>query len=150
MSVDLELVVPVAAPAAAVFAGATDWDNQGQWMLGTRVKGTVQDGTGVGGGIEAFTGVGPLGFLDTMTITRWEPPYRCDVLHTGRVVRGTGVFAVRETGAATSDFIWSEQIDLPLGVLGRVGWVVVKPAFVLGVRLSLKRFARWVEAGQTT
>ena len=33
-------------------------------------------------------GAGPVGFWDTMIITRWEPPYRVDVLHTGAVVRG--------------------------------------------------------------
>lgn len=144
----LELVVPVAAPAADVFDAATDWDHQGEWMLGTRVRGTAQDGKGVGGGISAFTGIGRIGFLDTMVITRWEPPLRCDVLHTGRVVRGTGVFAVRSITPQTSEFVWSEELELPLGALGRAGWVLVRPAFTAGVRHSLKRFARWVEQGR--
>ncbi len=148
MTVALSITVPVAAPAAEVFAAATDWPGQGEWMLGTTVEATAQGGVGVGGGISAFTGVGRLGFLDTMVITRWEPPVRCDVLHTGRVVRGTGVFEVRPTGPATSDFVWSEELDLPLGALGRAGWVLVRPGFALGVRLSLRRFARWVEAGR--
>ena len=142
------LTVPVAAPAAAVFAGATDWDRQGEWMLGTRVRGTAQGGVGVGGGIEAFTGVGPLGFLDTMVITRWEPPHRCHVLHTGRLVRGTGWFDVEERGPDASVFVWREDLDLPLGALGRLGWPLVKPLFAAGVQLSLKRFARWVEAAR--
>jgi hypothetical protein len=144
----LELVVPVAAPAERVFAAATDWDHQGEWMLGTKVRGTDKGGVGVGGGISAFTGIGRLGFLDTMVITRWEPPVRCDVRHTGRVVRGTGVFEVRPTGPQSAEFVWSEDLVLPLGALGRVGWVLVRPGFVAGVRLSLKRFARWVEAGR--
>ncbi len=151
MSVSLELVVPVMAPADQVFAGATDWAGQSQWMLGTEVEATAQQGQGVGGGISAFTGVqtrfGRLGFLDTMVITRWEPPTRCDVLHTGRVVRGTGVFSVVPRGPQQADFVWREDLDLPLGALGRAGWVLVKPFFAAGVRLSLKRFARWVEAG---
>ena len=147
MTVSLTLTVPVAAPAERVFAGATDWEGQSQWMLGTTVEATDQDGIGVGGGISAFTGVGRLGFLDTMVITHWEPPVRCDVLHTGRVVRGTGVFEVRPLGPDRSEFVWSEELDLPLGALGRAGWVLVKPGFALGVKLSLKRFARWVEAG---
>ena len=41
-------------------------------VLGTEVRATEQGGVGVGGGIEAFTGVGRLGFLDTMVITEWD------------------------------------------------------------------------------
>lgn len=148
MAATLILRVPVAAPADDVFAGATDWAGQGQWMLGTRVKGTAQDGVGVGGGIEAFTGLGPLGFLDTMVITRWDPPVACHVLHTGRLVRGTGEFTVERRGAAASTFVWREDLDLPLGLLGRLGWPLVRPLFAFGVQVSLGRFARWVEAGR--
>ncbi len=144
----LVLTVPVAAPAAATWDGAVDWDRQGEWMLGTRVRGTAQDGVGVGGGIEAFTGVGPLGFLDTMVIEQWDPPRRCHVRHTGRLVRGTGTFSVEERGPQASVFVWREDLDLPLGALGRLGWPLVAPFFAFGVRLSLRRFARWVEAGQ--
>ena len=105
---------------------------------------------GVGGGIEAFTGVGPLGFLDTMVITRWDPPYACHVRHTGRLVRGTGTFEVREDGPRASTFVWGEQLDLPLGLLGRAGFALLRPLFVAGLRLSLRRFGRWVEAGRPT
>lgn len=143
---EIELSVDVDAPAEAVWAAAVDWDTQGDWMLGTRVAGTVQGGRGVGGGIEAFTGVGPLGFLDTMVITEWDAPRRCVVRHTGRVVRGGGVFEVVPLGPGRSRFVWSEQLDLPLGLLGRVGFALLRPLFVAGVRLSLKRFAEQVAA----
>lgn len=146
--VSLELSVDVDAPVEDTWAGAVDWDRQGQWMLGTLVRGTAQNGVGVGGGISAFTGIGRLGFTDTMQITVWEPPRRCHVLHTGRVVRGTGEFEVRERGTGRSTFVWREDLDLPLGALGRTGWPVVRPAFTAGVRASLRRFARWVEAGR--
>ena len=148
MTAHLELFVDVDATVEQTWAGATDWANQGAWMLGTAVKGTAQDGIGVGGGIEAFTGAGRLGFLDVMEITLWEPPHRCHVLHTGRVVRGTGEFEVRDRGQGRSTFVWREDLDLPLGVVGRLGWPVVRPAFAFGVQQSLKKFARWVEAGR--
>ena len=140
----LVLEVDVDAPVEATWAAATDWDRQGEWVLGTTVRGTAQQGQGVGGGIEAFTGVGPVGFLDTMEITLWEPPYRCGVLHTGRVVKGTGLFEVVDLGGGRSRFVWSEDLELPLGAVGRAGWPLVRPAFVAGLRRSLKRFAEWV------
>jgi uncharacterized protein YndB with AHSA1/START domain len=148
MTAFLELTVDVDAPVEQTWAGATDWAHQGEWMLGTRVRGTAQDGQGVGGGIEAFTGLGRLGFLDTMDITVWDPPYRCHVLHTGRVVRGTGEFEVRDRGEGRSTFVWREGLELPLGALGRAGWPLVRPVFAAGVQASLRKFARWVEAGR--
>jgi hypothetical protein len=150
MTTHLELRVDVDAPEHETFAGAVDWAGQGQWMLGTTVRPVSQGGQGVGARIEAWTGVGPLGFLDTMEITRWEPPRSCHVLHTGKVVKGTGAFDVEPRGPGRSTFVWSEELELPLGVLGRLGWPLVKPFFVFGVRLSLTRFARWVERGGST
>lgn len=143
----LVLSVDVDAPVSRTWEAAVDWDSQGEWMLGTRVRGTAQAGVGVGGGIEAFTGVGPLGFLDTMEITRWEPPRCCEVLHTGRLVRGTGTFTVEERPGDRSRFVWEESLVLPLGRLGRVGWLLLRPLFAAGVRMSLRRFARSVEEG---
>lgn len=148
MAAELVLHVDVDAPVAATWAGAVDWTGQGEWMLGTRVRPVTQRGQGAGARIEAFTGVGPIGFLDTMTVTRWDPPHRCDVVHTGRVVRGTGTFAVEPREGGRSRFVWSEQLDLPLGVVGRLGWRLVRPLFAYGVQLSLRRFARWVEQRQ--
>jgi carbon monoxide dehydrogenase subunit G len=149
--VTLVLSVDVDAPAAQTWAAATDWAGHSAWMLGTTVRPTAQGGVGVGGGIAAFSGVrvGPLrlGVLDTMEITRWDPPRLCSVRHTGRVVRGTGDFAVEDLGER-SRFVWREDLDLPLGAVGRLGWLVVRPLFVLGVRMSLRRFARWTESGR--
>lgn len=141
---ELTLHVDVAAGVQATWDAVVDWDRQGEWMLGTRVEAGEQSGRGVGGTLRAYTGAGPLGFWDTMTITGWDPPNRCEVLHTGRLVRGVGVFAVEERGAG-SRFVWSEQLDLPLGVIGRAGWPLVRPVFAAGVQHSLKRFARFVE-----
>lgn len=139
--------VLVDAPAEVVWQAVTDWPGQSDWMLGTRVWATERDGVGVGGGVAAFTGTGRWGFLDTMVITRWEPPHRCDVLHTGRVVRGTGRFEVVSLPGGRSRFVWSEELDLPWGPLGRLGWPVVRPAFALGVRRSLERLAQSLAQG---
>ncbi|WP_033440090.1 SRPBCC family protein [Saccharothrix sp. NRRL B-16314] len=126
----LDLRVDVEAPAATTWAALTDWARQGEWMLGTTVRVTSGDGASEGSGLEAFTGIGPLGFTDTMRITAWEPPTRCAVEHTGRLVRGTGEFRVVPRGDARSELVWSEDIALPLNL-----------AFAPGVLWSLRRFA---------
>jgi len=148
VSAHIAVDVVVDAPPEAVWAAVTDWPRQSEWMLGTTVRSTDQDGVGVGGGIEAFTGVGRVGFLDTMVITEWDPPRRCVVEHTGHVVKGLGIFEVVALPEGRSRFVWAEELDVPLGILGKVGWPPVKPGFAWGVRRSLNKLARDVEAEQ--
>jgi carbon monoxide dehydrogenase subunit G len=131
----------VAAPAQQVWDALTDWDAHDRWMLFTRAEG----GRAEGETISAFTGLGGLGFLDTMTITVWEPPRRAVVRHTGRVVRGSGAFEVEALAPGRSRVVWSEWVLLPLGVLGRAGWPLVRPLLRLLVQVSLRRLARYVE-----
>ncbi len=144
----LVLDVVVDAPPDLVFAALVDWPSQGAWMLGTRVRAVEPPGHGRGARLEAFTGVGRIGFLDTMIITAWHEPALVDVVHTGRVVRGTGRFEVRPAPGGRSRFVWSEQLELPLGALGRAGWAVARPAFAAGIRRSLRTFATLVESGR--
>lgn len=144
MSADLRVSRTVPAPGEHVWRVLTDWSAQSSWMPLTRVR-PVGEGQGreVGSRIEAWTGFGRIGFLDTMIVTSWEPPDRCEVMHTGRVVRGPGVFAVEALGPYSCRVVWEEHLHLPLGALGRLGWVVVVPLARAGLRYALRRFAAY-------
>lgn len=148
MTVHVALDVTINAPVDVVFEAFSQWERQGQWMLGTRVEVRSGDGRSVGSELAAWSGAGPAGFWDTMTITRWEPPYRVDVDHTGSVVKGTGTMEVIALPGGRSRFVWAEDLELPWGAIGRLGWPVARPAFLAGVRRSLQQFGRLVEAGQ--
>ena len=141
-----ELVVTqvVEAPAPRTWDVLTDWSVHHEWMLLTRAEG----GHGEGESLAAFTGIGPLGFLDTMVITVWEPPHRAVVRHTGRVVRGSGSFEVQPLGDNRSRVVWSEWVQLPFGLLGQLAWPLVRLAVRAGVQVSLRRLARRVESGR--
>jgi hypothetical protein len=146
---DLTVAVDVDAPAADVWAAVTDWPGQGEWMLGTTVAvDGPGDGRALGARLVATTGVGPLGVRDPMEVVEWDPPRRCVVRHLGAVVRGEGVFEVVELGPGRAQFAWTEALELPLGRLGALGWPLVRPAFRLGVRVSLERMARRVAAAR--
>ena len=121
-----------------------DWERQSRWMLLTRVWATDNDGEGVGGGVAARTSVGGVGFTDDMVITHWDPPRECTVKHLGKLVRGTGTFAVTPT-VTGSTFTWSEDVVPPLGRLGVLAWPVVRPAFEVMMRISLRRLVREVQ-----
>lgn len=142
---DVLLSVEVAAPAGTTWLALTDWTRQHEWMLGTEVEVLAGNGRSVGSRLAAFTGVAGIGITDTMEIIGWEPPVRCTVRHLGKLVRGTGAFHVQDKGPQRSVFIWSEQLDLPFGLVGRLGWPLVKPAFTVGLKYSLHRFARFAE-----
>ncbi|WP_295148235.1 MULTISPECIES: SRPBCC family protein [unclassified Saccharopolyspora] len=135
----LRLEVPVPAPPEAVWAAATDWPRQGEWMLGTSVHVVRGDG-GPGSQLAAFTGFYGLGFLDTMEIVEMREPLCCRVRHTGRLISGEGGFRVISRGDDDrSTFVWWEDLSLPAGT--GPAWPVVRPAFAWGLRKSLDRFA---------
>lgn len=138
---ELTVRVEVQAPPETVFAAATDWERQDEWILGTTVRVRSGDGRSVGSEVEAVTGLRGIGITDSMRITAWDAPLRCEVQHVGRVVRGIGVFAVRPRGRDAAAFEWTERLELPWGALGRLGWMVVRPVFDWGLRRSLDRFA---------
>ena len=144
MRIHLEERVAVAAPPEAVFQAVADWERQSDWVAFTTV--TAEGGPHrVGERLLAVTKVAGVGFSDPMEVTRWEPPRRVDVRHLGRVLRGTGSFVV-EPAPGGAWFVWLEDLDLPLGVAGRLGFAVVGPAFRRMLRRSLRRLARMVEA----
>ncbi|GAB2465641.1 SRPBCC family protein [Streptosporangium sandarakinum] len=136
------ICVSVAADARPerVFSVLTDWPRHREWMVLTRAQVTGGDGRSAGSRLAAFTGVGPLGFLDTMEITGWDPPRTVAVRHTGGLVRGTGVFRVLPRGGG-STIVWEEELDLPLGAVGRLGWVLLRPLNAALFRFSLRRLA---------
>lgn len=137
--------VAVAVPAERAWAAIADWESQGAWMVATQVRGTAG---AVGEKLEGRTGIGPVAFLDTMTVTEWDPPRRCVVLHTGHVVRGTGGFEVAPRGTDACQVTWWERVDLPFGVVGRVGWLAIGPTTRLFFKVSLGRLKRILEAGR--
>jgi hypothetical protein len=150
----LALTVEINQAIKIVWQHLVDWRSQSDWMLQTKVWSeldqdrTVKNGKGVL--IFAFTGLFPklypklkLGVLDTMEVVNWHPPYKCDVLHIGRIIRGTGSFELvsnSDSKKGGTTFYWSEEIIAPAVFIA-----ILKPFILLGVRISLRRFARLVE-----
>ncbi|MBR7832517.1 SRPBCC family protein [Actinospica durhamensis] len=149
----VSISVRVRAEPEQVWAALTDWESQGTWIAATTVRTVEGDGRGVGARIEAFTGFGRLGFLDTMVVTEWLPPRRCAVRHTGAVVRGTGGFELVPAAdpADGTTLTWYEDLDIPGGRPAAHAFALLRPAVEYGVLRSLHRFAALVEhrAGST-
>ncbi|GAA0606503.1 hypothetical protein GCM10009547_05570 [Sporichthya brevicatena] len=147
----IELSVDIDLPAERVWAGLVDWESHAEWMPLTHVE-VVGGGAGHGEGEKfiGWTGFRPLAIADRMTITRWDPPHRLDVVKTGRLLKGNAWFEVRSLGERRSRVVWCEDLVPPFGAPGRL----LTPFLSIGTRavigLALKRFARFAvcsEAG---
>lgn len=149
MRTRLRREVDVDAPAAEVWDYVTDWPRQQEWVPQTRVE-RLDAADRLGGRFRAWTGVGRLGFWDTMTITAWERAPdgggRCEVLHLGRVVRGEGEFTVMARGERASRFVWAELVVVPGGRLGAVAWRAARPVVERLVDRGLRTMRDLVEA----
>ncbi len=130
MRVRLQREVDIAAPAGQVWDRVTDWPDQETWVPLTRVE-RVDAADALGGRFRAWTGLGPVGFWDPMTITAWERDPdgggRCEVLHRGAVVKGEGEFTVLARGEQACTFVWAEVVELPAGRVGAAGFRVARP-----------------------
>ena len=128
------------APIEKVWEALADWESQGDWMLQTTVEVTSDIREGVGTSIAAFTGVGNLGIMDHMTVTSWNPPHVCDVLHTGKIIKGTGRFELTALSTQSTRFDWSEEVLAPRAV-----FLLIAPGLYAGVRISLSTLRRHLQ-----
>ena len=110
-------------------------------MLLTKVEVVSEIREGVGTSIAAFTGIGKLGLMDHMQVTTWKPPHICDVIHTGRIIKGTGRFELKQIDAFTTRFDWSEEILAPRAI-----FLLIAPGLYAGVRISLMALRRQLQS----
>jgi polyketide cyclase/dehydrase/lipid transport protein len=148
--------VDVAVPADVLWDYLMDWPRQGEWIPFTRVERAdpADPANAVGGRIRAWSGIGPVGFWDEMTITTWDRRADgggvCEVLKTGAVVKGEGVFEVVALGAHRSRFVVSELTVIPLGRVGALGWRLVRPLLVRMLDRALARMKQRIETAHRT
>ena len=135
-------------PGPKAFAAMVDLAAQQRWMIATRLY-PVQADVPVplaGSRVAAFTGVGGVGFLDTMTVTAYDPPHRWVVDKDGDLLRGIGTMRVTPTPGGCRA-TWSNELTLPFGLLGRVTFLVIRPVAELALRACLHRLARMLQSG---
>jgi len=144
MSNTLRITINLPCSQERAWAAIADWESQGNWMLQTKVWVTSQIREGAGTSISAFTGplykfypkFSSLGLLDTMVVTKWQPPEICDVVHTGKILKGTGSFALSPINSTSTKFDWSETIEC-----SRIKFLAIAPFLWVGVRISLARLS---------
>jgi uncharacterized protein YndB with AHSA1/START domain len=137
----IAMSLEIKAPINKVWHALEQWESQGDWMLLTKVEVTSEIREGVGTSIAAFTGIGKLGLMDHMQVTTWQPPNICDVIHTGRIIKGTGRFELTQIDGFTTRFDWSEEIKAPRAI-----FLLIAPGLYAGVRISLMALRRQLQS----
>lgn len=125
MRVEREIVLPT-VPADA-WAILTDWERQSSWMRDAdRIVVTSATREGAGTTVEVRTRVlhVPL-FTERLEVVAWDPPHELRMAHRS-FIRGVGTWSLRPVGAGTR-FHWSEEISLPVPVLGEIALVAYRP-----------------------
>ena len=123
----LHLVRETTASPRAVWGVLTDFTGYGRWMPLTRMR--VDPGEArVGWGFAGVSGIGPLGFSDSMVVTRWEPPTESGdsrpdaevdgnpaasfrVVKTGRLLGGWADVSLTATASGTR-VDWREEFSV--------------------------------------
>ena len=135
----------VDAPPERVWEVLADWDRSADWILGTTVEVVGSQREGVGARTRALTRIAGIKLIDEMSVTKWEPPRLIEVRHHRKPVLGDAWFEVVPVdGGAQVE--WVEDLELPFGKLGEIAGSVARAPVEWGLRKSLRKLKRLVEA----
>lgn len=138
----LKFSVEIKASQKQVFNYLTDWEKQSEWILFTIVSKTSESANQIGTTLSAKTGFGPFSFVDTMTLLEYIPDKLVTVEHTGKIIRGRGVFQIEKLSKNKCIFTWLEITPVPFGFLGVL---VTKPVLKILFGFSLKKLRKNLE-----
>ena len=103
------------------------WEDQARWIrdaVSVRVLSPHRDGLGVRIAVKSRVFNVPL-FTEELEVTRWEPPHVLEMTHRS-FIRGVGTWALEPEGTG-SRLRWSEDLSLPVPVLGELALLVYRP-----------------------
>jgi len=120
------------------------WEDQSRWIrdaVWVRVLTPEREGVGVRVRVLNRVLLVPL-FTEQLEVTGWDPPRRIVMAHRS-FVGGTGTWSLDPIDGATR-FTWTEELSLPIPLLGELALILYRP-FLRGLmRGSLANLQRLV------
>jgi hypothetical protein len=103
------------------------WEDQAGWLRDAdEVRVLTRQREGVGVLLAVRTRVlGVPAFTERLEVTVWDPPRRLTIAHRS-FVHGVGTWSLRPETTGTR-FVWTEELSLPIPVLGELALVVYRP-----------------------
>lgn len=139
----------LAASPEMVWRVLLAWETQPRWLkdaASVRVLGPNREGVGVRIAVRTRVFNVPL-FTEELEVTRWEPPSAMTMAHRS-FIRGTGEWSLRRVGQGTA-FVWSEDVSLPIPLLGDIALLVYRPYLRRLMRGALDDLAAYVSSVET-
>jgi uncharacterized protein YndB with AHSA1/START domain len=142
--VRVEATMELAAPPDRVWDRIRRWEDQARWIrdaVWVRVLTTEREG--VGARVKVLNRVlhVPL-FAEQLEVVGWDPP-RLMVMAHRSFVRGTGTWSLEPVNGSTR-FTWTEELSLPIPLLGELALLVYRPFLRRLMRGSLANLQRLV------
>jgi uncharacterized protein YndB with AHSA1/START domain len=103
------------------------WEEQPRWMqdaVWVRVVSARREGVGARIRVKNRVLHVPL-FAEELEVVAWDPPERMQMAHRS-FVRGVGTWEL-EPGREGTRFTWTEDLSLPIPLLGELALVVYRP-----------------------
>jgi len=120
------------------------WEDQSGWIrdaVWVRVLTPEREGVGVRVRVLNRVLLVPV-FTEQLEVTGWEPSRRIVMAHRS-FVGGTGVWSLEATDGGTR-FTWTEELSLPIPLLGELALLVYRPFLRRVMRSSLANLQRLV------
>jgi uncharacterized protein YndB with AHSA1/START domain len=145
-SVELVMAQTMPGPPEIVWDLITDWEHQGDWMLeASDFVVTTERRTGVGVEAQATIRIAGITTRDRVRVAAWEPDRLLVIEHRGWV-SGRGEIHLTPLGGDITHVFWREVLDPPLGALGAMGLMALKPLMGRVFRRDLKVLGALVRA----
>ena len=140
VSAQIELGLPPGEAWRRVLA----WEDQITWIedaVSVRVLTSHRGGVGVIVAVRTRVLGVPL-LTDRLEVTLWDPPRRLVMAHRG-LVRGVGEWLLQPVGGGTR-FSWTEDLALPVPILGELLLLIYRPFMNRLMRRSLSNLKRTI------
>ena len=134
-----------AAEPERVWSAAIRWEEQPRWMqdaVWVRVMSSEREGVGTRIRVKNRVLHVPL-FAEELEVTTWDPPRRLQMAHRS-FVRGLGTWEL-EPQVHGTQFTWTEDLSLPVPLLGELALLVYRPFLRRLMRRGLQRLQRLVD-----
>jgi hypothetical protein len=125
--VQVEASVLLRASPDRAWAFTLRWEEQPEWIRdAVWVRVITPERERVGARIEVRNRVlGVSMFTEQLEVTAWDPPRRLEMTHRG-FVRGVGTWWFEPETAGTR-FTWTEELSMPIPLLGELALWIYRP-----------------------
>jgi hypothetical protein len=123
------------------------WEDQARWIrdaVSVHVLSPHRDGLGVRIAVKSRVFNVPL-FTEELEVTGWEPPHVLEMTHRS-FIRGVGTWALEPEGSG-SRLAWSEDLSLPIPVVGELALLVYRPFLRRLMRGALRDLSAHLRSG---